>query len=308
MALTEEAERGANRPAVLDRPLPEGPSALPWEAPPRAGVDFEEAAVGARESHGSRRRGRARPGRRHLQGLAAVALLLLGGSAMTWLNPYGGSWFSHWIYPKVSARSVPTVRLEHGLVDILAGSGSQWEAGTGLVLSRSGLVVTNDHVVHGAKQIEVTLDGSGSLYPARLVGSIPSQDVALIQIVSPHGLAVPALGTDGDDQLTTGQNVLAMGNAYGSTDGVPYITSGFVASLGGTVTVALPEGRGNETLAGMIGVTAPVIPGDSGGLLVDSRGEVVGMLTATDQSLRLGFAIPISTVMSDVKLIESGRS
>lgn len=305
--MIEEGERGAGHSTLVDAPPAEQPPALMWEGSDSAGTAHAPDTldwVDRRASLGVRNR----IGKRHLQGMVAVVLLLLAGLAVTWFDPYGSSWFSHWIYPQVSARSIPTAQLDHGLVDILAGSGDQWEAGTGLVLTTGGLVVTNDHVIHGAKQIEVTLDGSGSLYPARLVGSIPGQDVALIQIVGAHGLTVPRLGTDAEDQLAAGENVLAMGNAYGATDGIPYITSGFIASLGGSVTVALPEGRGNETLTGMIAVSAPVIPGDSGGLLVDSRGEVVGMLTATDQAMRLGFAIPISKVLADVKLIQAGRS
>lgn len=185
-------------------------------------------------------------------------------------------------------------------------------AGTGMIVSTSGLVLTNNHVIAGATSVAVTLDGTHTALPATIVGTIPSHDLALLRI--DHPPAHLHTVTFGDSAaLVPGDAVIAIGNALGLQAGSPTVTSGIVSALGRVVTASIPTTGQTETLDDMIQTDAAINPGNSGGPLVDSAGDVVGMNTAAagttsdgTQAENIGFAIPSSELIAELPVLERG--
>jgi S1-C subfamily serine protease len=181
-------------------------------------------------------------------------------------------------------------------------------AGTGMILTSSGEVLTNNHVIVRATSIQVAVPGHGT-HTATVVGADPTDDVALIQIQGVSGL--PTVHTGDPGSLQVGQELVAIGNALGR-GGTPSTTGGSVTGLNRTIT-ANDEAGGSERLQGMIQTDAQISPGDSGGALVTSSGDVVGMITAgsrttaTSTSSRVGFAITTDTALNIVNQIRSGQ-
>lgn len=172
-------------------------------------------------------------------------------------------------------------------------------AGTGIVLSSSGLVLTNHHVVNDAVSITVTNIGNGQTYPAAVVDHDSTRDIAVLQIQDATGLATAPIGDS--DSVEVGDDVAAIGNA-GGRGGTPSITSGRVTALNRTVTVSDSISGDSQRLTGMIRVSAHVEPGNSGGPLVNAAGQVVGVVTAgsggSPSAGGEGFAIPINDAIS----------
>jgi putative serine protease PepD len=167
--------------------------------------------------------------------------------------------------------------------------------GSGIVLDAAGDIVTNNHVVSGGSSFTVTTS-AGKQYPARLVGSFPPDDLAVIKISGAH--LKPATFAD-SSKLNVGDLAIAIGNPLGLRSSV---TEGIVSAF----RQAVPEG-GNVTLPSVIQTSAAINPGNSGGALVDIEGRVIGIptLAATDPQLGggsapgIGFAIP-SNLVTDV--------
>jgi S1-C subfamily serine protease len=183
-------------------------------------------------------------------------------------------------------------------------------AGTGMVITPSGEVLTNNHVVQGAVHISVTIPGRPQPVDANVVGVDPTDDVALLQLQGVSGLPTVTVGSP--DALSVGQQVTAIGNALGK-GGAPAVTSGSVSALHRAVTANDPSGPGSEHLHDVIVTDAPIVPGDSGGALVDGSGKVVGMITAGQASSapgapHVGFAIPVDNALSIVNQIRSGQA
>ena len=158
-------------------------------------------------------------------------------------------------------------------------------AGSGVIVdARRGYVLTNSHVVANAGEVQVTLKDRRT-YPARLVGTDPGTDIALLQLDAPDLTAVP-LGDSG--RLQVGDVVIAIGNPFGLGQTV---TSGIVSALG-------RSGLGIEGYEDFIQTDASINPGNSGGALVNSRGELVGINTAilgpTGSNIGIGFAVPVN--------------
>jgi S1-C subfamily serine protease len=181
-------------------------------------------------------------------------------------------------------------------------------AGTGMILTSSGEVLTNNHVVVRATSIRVAVPGHGT-HDATVVGADPTDDVALIQIQGVSGLPTVTVGNPSALQL--GQELVAIGNALGR-GGTPSTTAGSVTGLNRTIT-ANDESGGSERLQGMIQTDAQISPGDSGGALVTSSGQVVGMITAgsrlgaTSTTSHVGFAITTDAALKIVEQIRSGQ-
>ena len=208
-------------------------------------------------------------------------------------------------------------RVDPALVDIVTTMGAQGAsaAGTGIVLTSDGEVLTNNHVIRGATSIKVTDVGNGRTYTAKVVGYDASRDVAVIQLQNASGLTTANLGDSSIVQ--TGDTVTALGNA-GGKGGTPSVASGSVTALNQSIT-ASDEGSGvnSEQLTGLIETNADIQPGDSGGALVDSYGQVVGMNTAassgsafqssSSQSAVQAYAIPIDHAETIAKQIEDGQ-
>jgi S1-C subfamily serine protease len=189
-------------------------------------------------------------------------------------------------------------------------SGSAEAAGTGMILTADGEILTNNHVVQGAKSIKVTIPGRSNTYTATVVGVSPTSDVALIQIQGVSGL--PTVTLADSSTLSVGQPVVAMGNALGQ-GGAPSVTQGQVTALDQTITASSDNGS-SEQLTGLIQSDASISPGDSGGPLVNSSGQVIGMITAGEAqgfrrstSTTVGYAIPSNNAVSVVNEIRSGH-
>ena len=176
-------------------------------------------------------------------------------------------------------------------------------AGSGFVWDAAGHVVTNHHVVQGARRVFVRLDSADAI-EARVVGAAPEYDLAVVKLDKvPHGLRPIPLGTSGD--LRIGQAVLAIGNPYGLQR---TLTQGIVSAL----DRELPT-TGYREVAGVIQTDAAINPGNSGGPLLDSAGRLIGVNTAirsaSGSSAGVGFAIPVDLVNRIVPvLIERGRA
>jgi S1-C subfamily serine protease len=174
-------------------------------------------------------------------------------------------------------------KVSPGLVDIntTLGYSNEKAAGTGMVLTSTGEILTNNHVIDGATSISVTDIGNGKTYKATVVGYDATKDIAVLQLQDASNLQTVTLGNS--SSVSVGQTVVAIGNAEGK-GGTPSVVSGTVTALGQSIT-ASDEGSGNsEQLTGLIQSNAPIEPGDSGGSLVNSSGQVIGMDTAASSS------------------------
>jgi serine protease DegQ len=157
--------------------------------------------------------------------------------------------------------------------------------GSGVIVSTSGYVITNHHVVEAADEIEVAL-ADGKKLLAKVVGNDPETDIAVLRVNAEN---LPAITFGSSDALHVGDVVLAIGNPFGVGQTV---TSGIVSALGRT-------GLGINTFENFIQTDAAINPGNSGGALVDASGNLIGINTAifsrSGGSMGIGFAIPVST-------------
>lgn len=258
--------------------------------------------------------------------LAAVAVALvvastghLFGGATTLSSVHSSSSGPTGSLPVVRASALPrpattsaiAARVDPGLVDINVTDGAQGVQGsaTGMVLTPSGIVLTNNHVIRGATTIRATDIGSGRTYSAIVVGYDRSSDVAVIQLQGASGLQTVPLGDS--STVTVGARVTALGNA-GGAGGTPSVAAGSVTALGQTITASDVGGVNPERLAGLMQTDAAVRPGDSGGPLVNDAGQVIGMDAAAStgfadqQTAAQSFAIPIDSALTIARQIETG--
>ncbi len=178
-------------------------------------------------------------------------------------------------------------KVDPGLVDIDTVLGYQGKeaAGTGIVLTSNGEILTNNHVVEGATSIKVTDLGNGKSYTATVVGYDRTKDVAVLQLQGASGLQTATLGDS--SKVATGQAVAGIGNA-GGVGGTPSVAAGTVTALNQAITASDGSGSSSEQLSGLIETNANIQPGDSGGALVNSAGQVIGMDTAASASSQNG--------------------
>lgn len=183
-------------------------------------------------------------------------------------------------------------------------------AGTGIILTSSGRILTNNHVVQGSTSIRVTVQSTGASYTAKVVGTDETDDVAVLQLVDSSGADVTGLTTARIDRhaLAVGDAVTSVGNAEGT--GSLVAASGTVTALQQSITVANDVTGADEHLAGLIETNADVVSGDSGGPLIDAQGEVAGVVTAASSGSRAvtGYAIPIDSALSIARQIVDGRA
>jgi S1-C subfamily serine protease len=202
-----------------------------------------------------------------------------------------------------------TSAVDPGLVDIDTTLLGGEAAGTGIVLSSDGYVLTNNHVISGATNIKATDIGNGQTYSATVVGYDRTQDVAVIKLSQASGLTTAKLGNS--DNVTVNETIVGIGNAGGG-GGTPSAAPGQVTALGQSITAQDESNGSSENLTGLIETDADIQPGDSGGALADSSGHVVGMDTAASSGFSIqnsgnqGFAIPINEAVSISKTIRSG--
>jgi S1-C subfamily serine protease len=183
-------------------------------------------------------------------------------------------------------------------------------AGTGMIVTSSGEVLTNNHVVESATSISVTIPGRSGSHNARLLGVDPTGDVALIQVEGVSGL--PTVKLANSSSLTVGEKVVAIGNA-GGQGGAPTVTQGTITALNQSITAGDANST-PENLSGLIQTDAPIEAGDSGGALANADGQVVGMITAgstqgfRQQATTVGYAITSSTATDIVNQIQKGQA
>ena len=208
-------------------------------------------------------------------------------------------------------------KVDPGIVDVnttLAYQGGE-AAGTGIVLTSSGEVLTNNHVINGATSISVTDLGNGKTYSATVVGYDVTADIAILQLKDASGLQTVTLGDS--SKVEVGAAVVALGNA-GGAGGTPSVSSGTVTALNQSITASDEADGSSEQLTGLIQTNAALQSGDSGGPLVDVKGNVIAIDTATSVAGRRSrrqptagggeaYAVPINTAISVAKQIESGK-
>ncbi|MEU5211838.1 trypsin-like peptidase domain-containing protein [Streptomyces sp. NPDC020742] len=292
------------------------------------------------------RRGRAR---RPVALIAAVALasgLIGGGSAALIAGATTGQSQNSVSTPLVNAGknsgsgvSGVAKAVSPAIVEIKARTTGGESTGSGVVVTSSGEIVTNNHVVSGADTVTVTFS-DGSRKTATVVGTDPAKDLALIKVRGAKDLTAASLGDS--DKLSVGDQVVAIGSPEGLTGSV---TSGIVSALNRDVTVPKEEGRrqqqgnpddgggwpfefgGNQyngdtgsskTSYKAIQTDASLNPGNSGGALINMQGQIIGINSAmyspssasssTAGSVGLGFAIPINTVKADLDGLRDGGS
>ncbi|MDR0360159.1 MAG: trypsin-like peptidase domain-containing protein, partial [bacterium] len=172
---------------------------------------------------------------------------------------------------RIDAQAVAN-RVNPAIVDVNTEIG----AGTGMLVTPSGEVLTNNHVIEGASRIQVSVEGHGSRLPATVLGEDPTHDVALVKLQGVSGL--PTVSLAGPNAAKVGQQVVALGNA-GGQGGTPEVTQGAITDLNKSITASDPTGA-SEQLTGLLQTNAPIVEGDSGGALADGSGKVLGMITA----------------------------
>jgi S1-C subfamily serine protease len=193
-----------------------------------------------------------------------------------------------------------------GLVEITTTLqyGAGQAAGTGIVVGSDGLVVTNHHVVEGATGITVTVATTGAEYDAEVLGYDATKDVAVLRLEDASGLTTVSTDPGG---VTTGDPVSAVGDA-GGDGGSLTAAPGTVTDLHHPITVQDETTGDTVRLRNLIEVSSDVVPGDSGGALLDADGEVVGMNVAASSGTAdvTGYVIPIGRVLRVVDAVLAG--
>lgn len=174
--------------------------------------------------------------------------------------------------------------------------------GSGSVFDQQGHILTNYHVIEGAKDIHVTLF-NGDSFPAELVGQDPDNDIAVLQITAPESLLFPLQWGDSSN-LRVGQHIIAIGNPFGLER---TMSTGIISSLNRQIT-----SKTRRTIRSIIQIDAALNQGNSGGPLLNSRGELIGMNTAiatrSGDNAGIGFSIPVNTIRRVVpQLLSTGR-
>jgi len=197
-------------------------------------------------------------------------------------------------------------KVKAAVVEVKVTTQSASAIGSGVIIDQRGYIVTNNHVVSGAQSIEVVLS-DGTQLPAQLVGTDPTDDLAVLKITTSKQLTVATLGDS--SKLQVGQDVLAIGSPLGVTQSVSH---GIISALGRTVS----EGQGGATISNAIQTDAALNPGDSGGALIDLQGNLIGIPTLglidpefNTPATGVGFAIPSNTVATVIShLIATGHA
>lgn len=284
--------------------------------------------------------------RRHLAGwitaaAAATAVFTIGGAALSFATvdtvvsalsaspasqgsnqrtgyyPYGGSSGGDQTpggngsgsgSSTTSSGTAATASQEKGvaIIDTVLQYNDAEAAGTGIILTSNGEILTNNHVVEGSTSIKVTIASTGKTYAATVVGTDATDDVAVLQLTGASGLTTASIDSSGS--IAVGDGVTAVGNAGGT--GTLTAASGSVTGTDKTITTQAEEAVASETLNGLIETDAAIEAGDSGGPLYDASGDIIGIDTAASSNTAEsdGYAIPIEDALGIAGQIESGES
>ncbi len=270
---------GSERAATTEKVLPLFTAASPTESEPQNRDSVNNAVSSSRRSAITRTVAQCSP--------AVVGINVLEVRQYRYRSPWGDDPFFRQFFPDQTY----TQQLQ--------------ELGTGFLVSPDGYIVTNDHVAGNAKEISVTMT-NGEKYKAELIGTDKTTDIALLKI---EGSGLPFLKLGNSDDVVIGEWVIAFGNPFGLFDqnNKPTVTVGVVSTT--NINLKAQEGR---TYRGMIQTDAAINSGNSGGPLVNSVGEVIGVnsviYTPNQGNIGLGFAIPVNRVQTIIaELKRSGK-
>jgi S1-C subfamily serine protease len=235
--------------------------------------------------------------------MAAAAALLVPAAA-------AGAGTSRAIRQEQPSSDEIAARADPAIVDVTSTTDNGRAAGSGIVLTSDGEILTNYHVVEGATSVKVTISNGSKSFAARVVGTDITDDVAVLKAQHASGLATLKAGKSA--RVAVGDRVIAIGNAF-NRPGEPAVTVGTITAVGRSITVGGGPG-GVQRLHDLLQTNAELVPGNSGGPLLNAAGDVIGVNTAAGTGrIRItgagdGYAIPIDTAMTIVRQIESGRS
>ncbi|MFC6162721.1 S1C family serine protease [Kribbella jiaozuonensis] len=235
-------------------------------------------------------------GRRLLgAGVLGLAAVVVAGSVAWGIDQHSAANPSQLSQTAFDASAV-AAKVSPGLVDVntVLGYENARAAGTGIVLSSDGEVLTNHHVVEGATSITVTDIGNGKTYTASVVGYDEQHDIAVLKLKDASGLETAKTGNS--DQVKLGDQVVGVGNA-GGTGGTPSYAAGKVTGLNQAITATDENGQDPENLTNLIETDANIQAGDSGGPLVNASGEVVGVDVAGGNGNNGGQGAPGQTAV-----------
>lgn len=288
---------------VHDRPGRPGPAGIPLSSPPAAPAGpAGESGMEARPGGPSRRR-------RRPVIIAVLAALVLACAGVAAAGEMAAA-----PVPDTPGIAAVAAKVDPCLADVTATLDVRHARaeGTGIVLTSTGEVLTNNHVIAGATSITVTDAGNGRTYPAAVVGYDRQHDIAVLQLQRASGLKAITLG--GAPDLTVGQTVLALGNA-GGKGGTPAAVTGTITGLDQTITASDSVTGTFDQLTGLIASNAGIVAGDSGGPLVSTAGRVVGIDTAASSGSRFpsvtqaqAYSIPAGRAASIASQIEAGQA
>lgn len=285
-------------------------------APEQPGTDWPWPGAGGPPGppelpgYGGGGQGPRYPVRRHRGKMLLVLVLLLGLIAF---------WGTHTAGTQAAGPGPDTsalaAKVAPGLVDVVSTLGFQESkaAGTGMVLTPNGEVLTNNHVIEDSTSVQVVDIGNGRIYRASVVGYDRTHDVAVLQLRRASGLSTVTLGNSAS--LSIGQQVVALGNA-GGRGGRPSVVAGRITGLDESIAASDASASTTERLTGLIHHNAAIQPGDSGGPLVNNAGHVIGMNTAASSGFKFAngrgrtqaFAIPINDALAIARQIQAGIS
>lgn len=208
------------------------------------------------------------------------------------------------IVEKVSD-SVVSITTESRTQSWIGNTQNSKAAGTGFIISKDGYIMTNKHVVEGAKTVNVTLNDGKTYQNVEIIGTDPLNDSAILKVKDPENFKPVTLGDS--KTIRSGQSVVVIGNALGEYSNS--VTSGIISGTGRELIASDSTGSAYEKLSDMIQTDAAINGGNSGGPIVNAAGEVIGIATAyASSSQTVGFAIPIANVKGIIKhVLESGK-
>jgi S1-C subfamily serine protease len=208
-----------------------------------------------------------------------------------------------------AAATAATAAQKVGVVTIntvLQYDTTEQAAGTGMILTSNGYILTNNHVVEDSTSISVTIQSTGQKYTATVVGTDKTADVAVLKLTGASGLHSVSFAAA--EKVTAGESVYSVGNAEGTGNLVTAV--GDVGAVNQSLTIGSDSSDTAENLSGLIQLNSDVVSGDSGGPLFDNSGKVIGMVTAASNGSAqvTGYAINIAQVLKVADAIENGTA
>ncbi|MFI7065960.1 S1C family serine protease [Kribbella sp. NPDC050124] len=245
----------------------------PGPQPPYPGMPYYPGYYSAPQQRPPKKRGRRLLG----AGAVGLAVALVAGSVAWGIDQRAAN--SSQLSQQQLDPAAAAAKVSPGLVDVntVLGYENARAAGTGIVLSSDGEVLTNHHVIEGATSISVTDIGNGKTYTASVVGYDEDHDIAVLKLKDASGLQTAKIGDS--DKVKVGDQVVGIGNA-GGVGGTPSYAPGTVTALNQSITATDENGQDPENLTGLIQTDANIQAGDSGGPLANTAGQVIGVDTA----------------------------